>query len=101
MSLSFKSFIKAGAIAVVFAVAGATSPVLAAGGDAPAAAPPPPANKADCEAGLEKRLELNADYAKKWPNITIKGTPPADGKEFECMENKFEKYFSDKPGSGS
>jgi tetratricopeptide (TPR) repeat protein len=49
MSLSLKSFIKAGAIAVVFAVAGATSPVLAAGGDAPAAAPAPPANKADCE----------------------------------------------------
>ena len=43
MSLSFKSFIKAGAIAVVFAVAGATSPVLAAGGDAPAAVPTPPA----------------------------------------------------------
>ena len=48
MSLSFNVLIKAGAIAVAFAVAGATAPVLAAGGDAPAA-PAPPANKADCQ----------------------------------------------------
>ena len=39
---------------------------------------PPEAIKADTESGLEKWLTLNADYAKKWPNITQKGTAPAD-----------------------
>ena len=46
-------------------------------------------------------LTLNAEYAKKWPNITLKGEPPADAKEFDGVKDKFEKYFSDKPGSGS
>ncbi len=62
---------------------------------------PAEAIKADTEPGLERWLSLNAEYAKKWPNITVKGTPPADGKEFEGVENKFETYFSDKPGTGS
>ena len=44
---------------------------------------------------------MNAEYAKKWPNITQKGTAPADAKEWEGVPDKFEKYFSDKPGSGS
>ena len=44
---------------------------------------PAEAIKADTEPGLEKWLELNAEYAKKWPNITQKGTPPADAKEYE------------------
>jgi len=62
---------------------------------------PPEAIKADTEPGLEKWLTLNADYAKKWPNITQHGTAPADAKEWEGVPDKFEKYFSDKPGSGS
>jgi ferredoxin len=62
---------------------------------------PAEAIKADTEPGLERWLELNAEYAKKWPNIAVKGTPPADGKEFEGVADKFEKYFSTKPGSGS
>ncbi len=62
---------------------------------------PPEAIKPDTESGLEQWLTLNADYAKKWPNIVQKGTAPADAKEFEGVENKFEKYFSEKPGSGS
>ena len=61
---------------------------------------PAEAIKADTEPGLEKWLELNSEYAKKWPNITIKGTPPANGKEFEGVEGKFEKYFSPEPGKG-
>jgi ferredoxin len=43
---------------------------------------------------------VNAEYAKTWPNITQKGTPPADAKEFDGVNGKFEKYFSEKPGSG-
>jgi ferredoxin len=62
---------------------------------------PVEAIKADTESGLERWLTLNAEYAKKWPNITQKGTPPADAKEFDQAAQKFETYFSDKPGTGS
>jgi ferredoxin len=62
---------------------------------------PPEAIKPDTEPRLERWLVLNADYSKKWPNITRKGTAPADAKEFEGVANKFDKYFSDKPGAGS
>jgi ferredoxin len=62
---------------------------------------PVDAIKADTEPGLEKWLTLNADYAKKWPNITLKGEPPPDAKAFDQVPDKLEKYFSDKPGSGS
>ena len=61
---------------------------------------PVEAIKADTEPGLERWLTLNAEYAKKWPNITQKGTPPPDAKEFDQTPGKFE-LFSDKPGSGS
>ena len=36
---------------------------------------PVEAIKPDTEAGAEKWLTLNADYAKIWPNITIKRAP--------------------------
>src|SRR5215510_9062638 len=36
---------------------------------------PAEAIKPDTEAGLEKWLELNADYAKTWANITVKKEP--------------------------
>ena len=62
---------------------------------------PVEAIKADTEPGLEKWLGINAEYAKLWPNITHKGAPPADAKEFDQVPEKFEKYFSQKPGSGS
>ena len=57
--------------------------------------------KADTEPGLERWLTLNAEYAKKWPNITQKGTAPVDAKEFDQTSGKYEQYFSDKPGDGS
>lgn len=62
---------------------------------------PPEAIKADTESGLEKWMSLNAEYAKKWPNITQKGEPPADREEFRAETGKLEKYFSEKPGQGS
>jgi ferredoxin len=62
---------------------------------------PPEAIKADTETGLERWLTLNADFAKKWPNITQKGEPPADADEHKDEKGKFEKFFSEKPGSGS
>ena len=37
---------------------------------------PVDAIKPDTEPGLEKWLEFNAEYAKIWPNITVKRDPP-------------------------
>ena len=48
-----------------------------------------------------KWLQVNAEYAKIWPNITVKGTPPEDREQFERETGKFEKYFAPKPGTGS
>ena len=42
-----------------------------------------------------------SEYAKVWPNISQKGEPPADAKEMEGVPDKFEKFFSPNPGSGS
>jgi ferredoxin len=61
---------------------------------------PADAIKPDTEPGLEKWLEVNTEYAKSWPNITQKKDSPADAKEFEGVEGKFEKYFSKEPGTG-
>jgi ferredoxin len=46
-------------------------------------------------------LKVNSDYAKIWPNITVKGEPPADRAEYERETGKFEKYFNPAPGTGS
>ena len=48
-----------------------------------------------------KWLRINSEYSRVWPNITIKGTPPADAAAFEREDGKLEKYFSEKPGKGS
>ena len=61
---------------------------------------PVEAIKPDTEPGLEKWLALNAEYAKTWPNITVKKEAPADAKEWEGKPDKFEKYFSPEPGQG-
>jgi ferredoxin len=46
-------------------------------------------------------LKVNSEYAAVWPNITVKGEPPADAADFERETDKFDKYFSEKPGRGS
>ncbi len=60
---------------------------------------PPEAIKPDTEAGLEKWLQVNAEYSKTWPNIVLKGEPPADGEQMQGVADKFEKFFSPEPGS--
>ncbi len=54
----------------------------------------------DTEPGLEKWVELNAKYAKIWPNITQKKDPLPDAEKYDGEENKLEKYFTDEPGEG-
>ncbi|MGE0630184.1 MAG: ferredoxin FdxA [Hyphomicrobiaceae bacterium] len=56
--------------------------------------------KPDTEPGLEKWLELNREYADKWPNITSKKDPLPEAEEFKDVPGKFEAHFSKEPGSG-
>ena len=51
----------------------------------------------DSESGMEKWLEINREYATKWPNITRKGEAPADADQWKGVTDKFEKHFSAKP----
>src|SRR5215813_6918879 len=60
---------------------------------------PVDAIKADSEPGLEKWLSLNAEYARIWPNITVKKAPPPDSKEWEGKPDKLQ-YLSPNPGAG-
>ena len=61
---------------------------------------PPNAIIPDSDGKAERWLKVNAEFAVKWPNITQKKDMPADEKEFEGVEVKFEKYFSPNPGTG-
>jgi ferredoxin len=61
---------------------------------------PAEAIKPDTESGLEKWLELNAQYAKSWPNITVKREPPADAKDWDGVPDKFKKFFDPSGGTG-
>ena len=54
----------------------------------------------DTEPGIEKWLELNREYADKWPNITAKKDQPDDADKFRDEKDKYEKYFSAEPGDG-
>lgn len=46
-------------------------------------------------------VEINAKYARIWPNITTKIDALPDAKRYERETGKFEKYFSEKPGQGT
>ncbi len=54
----------------------------------------------DTEAGLDKWLEINTKYAEIWPNITRKGTAPADAEEWQDKPDKLQ-YLSPNPGKGN
>ena len=63
---------------------------------------PVDAIKPDTEDDPDGRwLKINSDYAKVWPNITVKGTPPADRERYERETGKYEKYFDAAPGKGA
>jgi ferredoxin len=61
---------------------------------------PADAIKPDTEPGLEKWLQVNAEYAAKWPNVTVKRDPMPEAKEFDGKPGKFDLYFSPEPGEG-
>jgi ferredoxin len=58
---------------------------------------PAEAIKPDSEPDAENWVELNRQYAQTWPNITRKGTPPADAKEWEGVPDKFKRFFDPNP----
>ena len=43
-------------------------------------------------------LEMNRDYATKWPNISDVKEPMEKADMFKDTKNKYPKFFSDKPG---
>ena len=53
----------------------------------------------DTEDGIEKWAEINRKYSEIWPNINEKKEPPKDAEKWQNIDNKFEKYFSEKSGS--
>ena len=55
----------------------------------------------DTEPGAEDWVEHNRKYAEEWSNITRMIEHSEDAASFEGVENKFEKYFSEKAGEGS
>jgi ferredoxin len=61
---------------------------------------PADAIRPDTEPGLDKWIELNAEYSEKWPNLTIKKDALPEAPEFDGQTGKLEKYFSSEPGSG-
>ena len=48
----------------------------------------------------KKYLEMNLKYSQIWPNITRKKSPLPEAEEFKKKKNKFEEWFSPKPGKG-
>lgn len=52
----------------------------------------------DTDGRAERWLELNLEYAKKWPNINRKKDALPDADAFKTEPGKLEKYFSPKPG---
>lgn len=53
----------------------------------------------DAEPGLEIWLQLNAEFAQKWPNVSLKRAPPADADEWDGKPGKLE-LFNPEPGQG-
>jgi ferredoxin len=45
-------------------------------------------------------IEINREYALKWPNITQQKAPLPEAEEFKDKPNKFETVFSANPGDG-
>jgi ferredoxin len=54
----------------------------------------------DLDPKAEKWLNLNRDFADKWPNLTRKIAAMPEAEAYKTMEDKFPALFSAKPGAG-
>ena len=61
---------------------------------------PPEAILPDSEEGTEDWVNFNRKYSEIWPNITQLKDPMKEADKFLNEENKFDLYFSEKPGEG-
>ena len=50
----------------------------------------------DTDPGMEKWVEINAEYAKIWPNITLKKAALQDADAWADVPNKYPEHFSPK-----
>jgi ferredoxin len=61
---------------------------------------PPQAILSDSDPKAQEWLALNAEYARKWPKISSKGTVPADAADWVNVSEKYSGYFRPEPGEG-
>lgn len=54
----------------------------------------------DSEDSAQEWLELNTEYADKWPNITAKGESSADAEEWNGKPGKKEQFSANPGNSG-
>ena len=54
---------------------------------------PAEAIKPDSDGDLDQWLTLNAEYAKTWPNITVKKDAPPDAAEFDGQARQVREIF--------
>ena len=52
----------------------------------------------DTEDEKGKWMNINQKFADLWPNITLKKESLIDADKYKNENDKYEKYFSDKPG---
>lgn len=45
-------------------------------------------------------LEMNRDYASRWPVITRKKSPMPEAEKYKSVKYKYPDYFSKNPGTG-
>jgi ferredoxin len=50
---------------------------------------------------LLKWVEVNREYAAKWPNLTVKKPASEDADLYKDGKDKFENHFSPNPGTGN
>ena len=54
----------------------------------------------DTNEGAEKLVLLNKKLSEKWPVLTKKKDPLPEWEKFQDVENKLDKYYSEKAGLG-
>ena len=47
---------------------------------------------------MDKWLLINKKFSAIWPNISKKKEPMEEHEKFRNIKDKYEKYFSEKPG---
>lgn len=50
---------------------------------------------------LLKWVELNREYAAKWPNLTSRKDALPEAEDFKGVVDKFNQHFSPNPGTGT